>query len=324
VLVLGGKVDIDILSDINTSTNEELLERIRTINVNRSGDRRAPHKPLLLLVAISNLLQGKRELSFGEVESLLRPLLNAYAPPISGQHEPKLRYWYLRTDKLWEISGDRELPLQQGGFPQMRWLRASSGHLPERFVKALQGNETLVDTVVQMVLDAHFPESLHDDILASVGLTSFTENMVAEEQASYGLVRKRDPKFRYKVLQAYEYRCAATGFRAALGGSYFGCEAAHVKWHAYEGPDEVENGLALEPTLHKLFDAGAWSLTDDRKILVSADFSGSDEAVEKIRSLHGHPLRSPQQGMPLVSTEYIRWHREKDFGGVFRHPALSL
>jgi len=318
------KWDIDILSDINTSTNEELLKRIKSINVNRSGDRRAPHKPLLLLVAISNLLQGKRELSFEEVESLLRPLLNAYAPSVSGQPEPKLPYWFLRSDQLWEISGDSELPLQQGGFPQMRGLRASSGHLPERFARALQGDETLVDTVVQMVLDAHFPESLHDDILASVGLTSFTENIVAEEQASYGLVRKRDPKFRYKVLQAYEYRCAATGFRAALGGSYFGCEAAHVKWHAYEGPDEVENGLALEPTLHKLFDAGAWSLTDDRKILVSADFSGSDEAVEKIRSLHGHPLRSPQQGMPLVSTEYIRWHREKDFGGVFRHPALSL
>ncbi len=315
---------IDGLSNMNTSINEQLLERIRSINVNRSGDRRAPHKPLLLLVAIANLLQGKHELSFTEVESLLRPLLNAYAPPVSGQHEPKLPYWHLRSDQLWEISGDSELPRQQGGFTQMEGLRTSSGHLPERFAKALQRSETLVDTVVKMVLDAHFPESLHDDILAAVGLTSFAENMVAEEQAPYGLARKRDPKFREKVLRAYEHRCAVTGFRAALGGSYFGCEAAHVKWHAYEGPDTVENGLAMEPTLHKLFDAGAWSLTDDRRILVSADFTGSDEAVEKIRSLHGRPLRPPQQGMPLVSMEYIRWHREKELGGVFRYPALSL
>lgn len=312
------------MSVFKTSINDQLLERIRSINVNRSGDRRAPHKPLLLLVAIAKLLRGERELGFGEIESLLRPLLNAYAPPVSGNHEPKLPYWHLRSDQLWEIPGAAELPLQQGGFPQMEALRATFGHFPETYAKALLANESLVANVVQMILDAHFPESLHVDILAAVDLTSFTANMVAEEQASYGLVRKRNPRFRELVLRAYEHRCAVTGFQAALGGSYFGCEAAHVKWHAYDGPDVVENGLAMEPTLHKLFDAGAWSLTDDRKILVSADFTGSDEAVLKIRSLHGRSLREPQLGMPLVSTEFIRWHREKEHGGVFRQPALHL
>ena len=309
---------------ISSPINEQLLERIRTLNVNRSGDRRAPHKPLLLLVAIARLLQGERELSFNEVESLLRPLLNAYAPPVQSRHQPELPYWHLRSDGLWEISGDSDLPRQQGKFPQMAALRATSGHLPEAYVKALLSSEGLVKTVVRMILDAHFPESLHEDILAAVGLSSLTSEGVAEEQAPYGLIRRRDPRFRDLVLRAYEHRCAVTGFQAALGGSYFGCEAAHIKWHAYEGPDTVENGLAMEPTLHKLFDAGAWSLTDDRRVLVSADFTGSDEAVAKIRSLHGRPLREPQPGMPLVSIEYIRWHREKELGGVFRQPALRL
>lgn len=309
---------------ISSPINEQLLERIRTLNVNRSGDRRAPHKPLLLLVAIAKLLQGERELSFGEVESLLRPLLNAYAPPVQSRHQPELPYWFLRSDRLWEIPGDTNLPLQQGGFPQMAGLRATSGHLPEVYANALLSSKSLVNTVVQMILDGHFPESLHEDILAAVGLTSLTAEGVAEEQDPYGIVRRRDPRFRELVLRAYEHRCAVTGFQAALGGSYFGCEAAHVKWHAYEGPDTVENGLAMEPTLHKLFDAGAWSLTDDRRVLVSADFTGSDEAVAKIRSLHGRPLREPQPGMPLVSIEYIRWHREKELGGVFRQPALQL
>lgn len=206
----------------------------------------------------------------------------------------------------------------------MEALRGTSGHLPDAYAKALLASENLVTTVVQMILDAHFPESLHDDILAAVGLTSFNANIVAEEQAPYVLVRKRDPRFREIVLRAYEHRCAVTGFQAALGGSYFGCEAAHIKWHAYEGPDTLENGLSMEPTLHKLFDAGAWSLTDDRRILVSDNFTGTDEAVMKIRSLHGQPLREPQPGMPLVSTKFIRWHREKEHGGVFRQPALCL
>lgn len=69
------------MSVISTVSKDQLLQRIRSINVNRSGNRRAPHKPLLLLVAIAKLLQGERELAFGEIENLLRPLLNAYAPP---------------------------------------------------------------------------------------------------------------------------------------------------------------------------------------------------------------------------------------------------
>ena len=111
---------------------------------------------------------------------------------------------------------------------------------------------------------------------------------------------------------------------AALGGLYFGCEAAHVQWHAYDGPDSVDNGFAVEPTLHELFDAGAWTLTDDRKILVSADLTGTETAVIRVRSLHGEWLRPPLSGELEISVAYIRWHRESDQGCVFRHPALPL
>ena len=89
-----------------------------------------------------------------------------------------------------------------------------------------------------------------------------------------------------------------TGFRAAIGGQYYGCEAAHVQWHAYNGPDTVDNGFAVEPTLHKLFDVGAWTLTDDHRILVSEDLTGTDTTVERIRSLHGKTIRSPLAGCP--------------------------
>jgi putative restriction endonuclease len=126
------------------------------------------------------------------------------------------------------------------------------------------------------------------------------------------------------VLRAYAYRCAFSGFRAALGGTYFGCEAAHVQWHSYQGPDFVSNRIALEPTIHKLLDAGAWSLTDDRRILVSVEFTGTDSTLERIRERHGKPLRSPLPGEPSVSPQYIQWHREPDLGGVLRQPALPL
>ena len=50
----------------------------------------------------------------------------------------------------------------------------------------------------------------------------------------------------------------------------------------------------------------------------------SDATVERIRSLHGEPMRPPISAALEVSVEYIRRHREPDQGGVFRQPALTL
>jgi putative restriction endonuclease len=300
------------------------LDQVRRLKVNRSGERRAPHKPLLLLIGIAKLLSGERELPFGDVESLLTPLLQAYAPAVQGRCQPELPYWHLRNDKIWDIPDAESFPLQSGGFPQMAALRASVGHLEERFAAGLLADPGLVQATVATLLEEHFPESLHADILAAVGMTFPEPASIADRSlASHGQ-RRRDPRFRQAVLRAYEHRCAITGFRAALGGLYLGCEAAHVQWHAYSGPDTVSNGFAVEPTLHKLFDAGAWSLTDDRRILVSAELTGTDTTVTRIRRLHGELMRAPLPGAPEVSVDFIHWHRDQDQGGVFRHPALPL
>jgi putative restriction endonuclease len=139
----------------------------------------------------------------------------------------------------------------------MAALQSSTGHLTKGFAEALLSNTGLVQETIAALLYDHFPESIHDDILAAVGLAIPATDGIADHPTAIDNTKRRDPKFRQAVLRAYEHRCAITGFRAALGGSHFGCEAPHVQWHAYDGPDTVNNGLAIEPTFHKLFDAGA-------------------------------------------------------------------
>lgn len=297
------------------------LDRIKHVKVNQNGERRAPHKPLLLLFAISRLIDGQQELPFKIVDKALTPLLNLYAPPVQGRHQSSLPYWHLQTDALWEIPEAPNLPRQASGFPRMDGLRASTGHLKPALAAALVADRKFVDQVVQTLLDLHFPESLHADICAALGLQWPREGLLTD---SVPRLRRRDPAFRDHVLRAYEHRCAAGGFGVALGGSSFGCEAAHIRWVAYDGPDTVDNGIALEPTLHKLFDAGAWSLTDDRRILVSADLTGESETIQRIRALHGQPLREPLPGHPPIALDFIRWHRTEQQGGVFRTPPLPL
>lgn len=305
-------------------SRSEYLNAVGNLHVYQRGERRAPHKPLLLLLAIAKLRNGQRDIPFAEVETTLLPLLNAYAPPVASRHQPELPYWHLRSDGLWEIDDADSLPRQRGGFPTMPALRATAGHLEKGFAALLESDPAFLASVVATILECHFEESLHQDILDAVGLRLPLIGHVAES-AQYAVNRiPRDPKFRENVLRAYEHRCAVTGFRAALKGQYFGCEAAHIKWHACDGPDTVANGFAVEPTMHKLFDAGAWTLTDDCRILVSAEFTGGDDTIARVRGLHGQALRPPIDGAPRPSVEFIRWHREPDLGGVFKLPALPI
>ncbi len=301
---------------------DRFLRRIDTLNVYKRGERRAPHKPLLLLLAIAKLLRGKTSLPFDEVEAELEPLLSQFAPQVISRHQPELPYWHLQSDGLWSVSGAEFLPRQKGGFPKLAGLRQTVGGLDPAFARKLMENALYRWRVVQRILDGHFPMSRHADVLAAAGLAMDPAGQVMEGDAKPK--RVRDSQFRERILRAYEHRCAVTGFSVALAGRAFGCEAAHVQWHSHDGPDTVDNGLALEPTIHKLLDAGAWTLSDDRRILVSAELSGSEDFVERMRSLHGRPIRSPLVGEPPIREDYIRWHREPKLGGVFRHPPLAV
>jgi putative restriction endonuclease len=299
-------------------SRKDILEAVDHLAVFRRGDRRAPHKPLLLLLALARLRRdGTRKLSFREVDQLLRPLLDAFAPPVKDQHEPKLPYWHLQSDGLWAVDGRDELPLQKGNFPKADALKKTSGGLPKDVADALVGDPALLDEVAEHLLDRHFPESLREDVLDAVGLELGNHATRAAEEGT-----ERDPAFRSAVLRAYGYRCALTGYHLQLRGAHVGMEAAHVHWVSHGGPNTIANGLALQSTMHKLLDAGAWSLTDDRRVLVSQDLTGADETTQHLRSLHGKRLNPPLKGFDPLGPAYIRWHREPTLGGVFRGPAL--
>lgn len=297
------------------------LKAIRDLRVYEQAGRRAPHKPLLLLLALGRLQRtGSSRMRFDDAEVELLPLLKLYAPPVKARHQPELPYWHLRSSGLWDVTGAEDLPQQRGGFPLMGALRGTEGSLRQDVEAFLKLSPRTVREAITALLDDHFEDSLHDDILAATG-ADIEADAVADVPAGQ---RVRDPYFRKEVMRAYEHRCAVTGIRLALGGTFFGLDAAHIRSHRYGGPGTVENGMALTPTLHRLFDHGAWTLTDDRRSLVSADLVGADDAIENLRSLHGAPIRDPITADARAKPEHSRWHCEADQGGVFRAPALAL
>ena len=139
------------------------------------------------------------------------------------------------------------------------------------------------------ILEQHFPESLHSDILNAVGLT--LETVTAR--------RKRDAAFRQRVLKAYEYRCAVCGFDVRLGTASIALDAAHIRWHQAGGPETEDNGLALCVLHHQTFDLGAFTVREG-VLLVSDQANGTTGFQEALLAYHGMPIRDAQHPDSVV------------------------
>ncbi len=268
-----------------------------------TGSQRAPHKPLLLLLALATVLRGEPRLRpYGEIEEQLRRLLVEFGPYRRSVH-PEYPFWRLQNDgDFWEIPQRSVLlaELQRrprtGDVPPALLFRyeATGGFTPPVY-DLLRRDPQLVREIVGRLLHAHFPPSLHDVLLDAVGMPAETLGVVREP---------RDPLFRVTVLRIYEHRCAVCGFDGKLGLSGLALDAAHVMWHAAGGPDREDNGLALCALHHRLLDHGALGLTPDHRILVSQHVHGSEAVGQWVvgfagQSLPRAPARHAARGSPV-------------------------
>ncbi|GIH66078.1 HNH endonuclease [Microbispora siamensis] len=290
------------------------VERVAGIRRWTRQGERAPHKPLLLLYALGRFQrEGGRPIPFSSAEADLKALLREFGPP--RETSPGYPFHHLTGDGLWLVD-----TVHGPGSPgsELGRLRAAqaTGRLHPDLLRALTDDSHLVVRLARQLLDANFEPSLHPDICRFVGL-ELNDQVTPAEQVVPSAAR-RDPAFRQNVLVAYEYCCAFCAYDGWLDGVAVGLDAAHVRWWAFEGPDDVANGLCLCAIHHKLFDKGVLGLTPDRTIAVSRKFVGRSPAAERlVLALAGKPVRDPQTGLDPVDVSHIEWHSRQ----VFRTPA---
>ena len=121
----------------------------------------------------------------------------------------------------------------------------------------------------------------------------------------------RDRTFRRIILSAYDQRCAVKGLKLINGGGRAEVDAAHIRPVEANGPDIVNNGIALSGTAHWMFDRGLISLDDNLKILVSRHVNDPD-SVRTLINKTGCALL-PQRPSQRPHPHFLKWHRENCF-----------
>lgn len=118
----------------------------------------------------------------------------------------------------------------------------------------------------------------------------------------------RDRAFRRAVLDAYDGRCAVTGWKLANGGGRLEAEAAHIRPVEHGGPDSVRNGLALSGTAHWMFDRGLIGFADNLSILIHGKVNDRDGVAAVLNA--SQRLLAPERVEHRPHSQFLAWHRE--------------
>ena len=224
----------------------------------RVGQVRVPHRPLLLLWLFGQFAAtGSSAASYQQSEEPVSQLINDFGPPgaspAAARQRAAMPFVHLERD-LWDL---RDATGQEIGpdAPERRaWLldRGAAGRLRPPLDRLLADPKTLA-AAARLLLYLHFTPVLAELICAAVDLDVPALDLTGNGGAAQAVrLRPRRRGFAEEVLRAYAYQCAMCGFDGALGRYPVGIEAAHVRWHSQQGPDELANALALCAVHHAL------------------------------------------------------------------------
>lgn len=212
-------------------------------------------------------------------------------------------------------SFEKPVPKEIRGEPIERWLRA--------YPRGRRRNVATLGRAVRHLAAEEADEILRYgtkdvewDVEEPTGEDPLTPN--AEDSRVRRTVTRleRDNQFRQEVLDAYERRCAISGLSAAgIDGLL---DAAHIRGAGSPdfGPDHITNGIALTPTLHRLFDRHLFSLQYRAENLVvvtsnrlNAKMVRDSETGCALKLHHGQSVRIPKDTTLRPGRQFVNYHR---------------
>ncbi|MGE0680882.1 MAG: HNH endonuclease [Candidatus Binatia bacterium] len=284
---------LNVLSDLHTATE-------------------APHKPLLLLVVCDLAEEGKLVGGIlprnGDLVFRFSSYWRIVAERRRTKYDVKLPFFHLRTEKVWE-------PLEADGRPAEDRNRAVLAQLDASFLVFLS-NANFRTLARRTLIAKYFGPHERAELYSLVGLAVPPDDIVAADAIRFlpseESGTKRDAKFSFRVLPAYDYTCALTRYRMIATNGTTALDAAHIHQFKKGGSNHPTNGIALSKTAHWLFDHGFWSITDDLRVVVAADhFDEAGEETYLLKKLAGRELLRPVNSHFLPDPACLAWHRKR-------------
>lgn len=300
---------------------DDAVEKLYELHVGvigTTGERHErPHKPVLLLAVLDLIASGQASPEHIAWSQALRSRFADYfsvVQALNDQNTPENPFRRLQTDGVWsavELTDGRTFPLNREPLvgecdTDKVWASLTNGL--ERFV-LMPGDRMRLRLAL---IERFFPYARPDlEQLFSEGADAPREADAFPDD-TYDAPRRpgRAQAFRRKVLEIYDYQCAACGLRIKLPdvSDLTFVDAAHIVPFAESHSDHPTNGLALCKNHHWAMDrfliapcpGGVWQASP---CLIAHRSKGEEE----LAALGGRALLPPSDAAFQPSPAALEW-----------------
>lgn len=133
-----------------------------------------------------------------------------------------------------------------------------------------------------------------------------TEELIEEERFIRGGIFKRE------VPKLYNHECCVSGMRIESLSNAQMVDACHIKPFSISNDDTISNGICLSPNLHRAFDRGLLTITEDYIVRVSPTLI-ENQSVYGIKQFEGKRISLPHNPKQYPSPSNFKWHRTEKF-----------
>lgn len=297
----------------------------------------APHKPILLLAILELVRKG--EISNNRIAitpELVLEFKSIWSRLVVTPHIPNfaLPFYHMKSELFWKLVtyGGMEIPVTSSN--SIRSLNALKETVAfaelDAQVFALMQDPVQLAVMEEALLDQYFPETksrfhVHEaDLFTQLEAEILREDAVVYRKRIDELketlskeefeeeVFVRGGVFKREVPKIYGYQCAISEMRIESSTNAQMVDACHLVPFAISKDDTITNGIALSPNLHRAYDRGLITITEDYRVKISKAIS-ENHSPYSLGQFDGKEIILPRNPDYYPAIENLRWHHRECF-----------
>ncbi|WP_341905531.1 HNH endonuclease [Fluviicola taffensis] len=297
----------------------------------------APHKPILLLAILELVRKG--EISNNRIAitpELVLEFKSIWSRLVVTPHIPNfaLPFYHMKSEPFWKLVTYSGIVIPVTSSNSIRSLNALKESVAfaelDANVFALMQDPIQLAVMEEALLDQYFQEtkeqfhSLKPDLFTELETQILREDALVYKKRINELketlskeefeeeIFVRGGMFKREVPKIYGYQCAISEMRIESSTNAQMIDACHLIPFALSKDDTITNGIALSPNLHRAYDRGLITITENYLVKVSGAISENDSPYS-LGQFDGKQILLPANPDYYPSVENLKWHHRECF-----------
>ena len=293
----------------------------------------APHKPILLLSIIDAIEKGyiKNERIYITIE-LLALFRNNWQLWVKTPHVRNfaLPFYHMKSEPFWHLILNPNETLQLTKSKSIKSFNALDMSvdyaLIDRELFLIMNDPVSREELRNILIKKYFPLVQNISYASIDYLNDVAQQILNDSAIQYKRkinhikslenddlfeeeVVIRNGVFKREIPKAYNYTCSISGMRVYLKNGQTLIDGCHIMPFSKTQDDTITNGIALCPNLHRAFDNGYITISNDYKVIVSSHLIET-ESNYSIHQFHNKKINLPMSEIHYPRKDVLEWHRD--------------